>query len=67
MSDIGAWVRRLHFGVELRPSTLWHLVESEIGDRLVTHCGRQLRHDRDRPFEYAHVAPDQAVCSRCAL
>jgi len=36
---IGQWVRR--------GAGKWHYVESEIEDRAVTHCGRQM-HDQTR-------------------
>lgn len=34
-SYIGWWAQR--------PGKLWHLVESEVTDRLVMRCGRQMR------------------------
>lgn len=37
---IGLWVGRFAGDKRL---TLWHLVESEIADRKVVRCGRQLR------------------------
>lgn len=38
MTDrIGKWTRRA------RGYTLWHFIESEIADRVVTTCGRQMR------------------------
>lgn len=36
---IGSWTAR--FAGD-RQVTLWHQVESQVADRLVTHCGREL-------------------------
>jgi hypothetical protein len=62
---IGQWARR----VELpsgRAVTLPHFVESTIRDRLVMHCGRQLQHKRDLPFEFTVDRPER-VCYFCGL
>jgi hypothetical protein len=42
------------------------LVESTIADRLVMHCGRQLQHKRDLPFEFTTDRPER-VCYFCGL
>lgn len=39
---IGLWVARFGDEGHGKRLTLWHLVESEIADRKVTRCGRQL-------------------------
>jgi hypothetical protein len=62
---IGQWARRTKLA-PLRPISLWHLVESQISDRLVMHCGRQLRTKRDRPFEFVTDRPER-VCYFCGL
>lgn len=47
MTEIGTWVARFAYGARAtRRVTRWHLVESEIADRKVTRCGRELG-DRD--------------------
>lgn len=44
--------------------TLAHLVESEIADRVVTRCGRQMaRKNRDGTLRPS--GPADAVCERC--
>jgi len=56
---IGWWAKR-RYGV-------WHLVESEIADRIVTRCGRQMAHtNTDGPllFEYDPMT-DQVRCQLC--
>jgi hypothetical protein len=62
---IGSWARRTSLE-PLRPLGLWHLVESQIGSRLVMHCGRQLQHKRDLPFEFTTDRPLR-VCWYCGF
>lgn len=54
---IGSWARRVDLGPPLRPVTLWHLIESEVSDRLVMRCGREMHHKRDLPFEFSPAVP----------
>lgn len=54
MTEIGTWIARFVYGAHAtRRVTLWHMIESEIEDRKVTRCGRELG-DRD---------PDSALFS----
>jgi hypothetical protein len=46
-----------------RPVTKAHLVESEIEDRAVTACGRQMHRERKRGVLFP--APDAETCSQC--
>lgn len=59
MDYIGQWVARHS------PGSKRHLIESEITDRLVTRCGKQMKlliGDRGmHPFE------DHAYCKVCRL
>jgi hypothetical protein len=60
---IGTWIARF---ADTRQLSKWHLVESLIADRKVTHCGRQMG---DRPgTSLAPVvtppSPD-VTCKRC--
>jgi hypothetical protein len=55
-SYIGWWARR---------KGKWHLVESEVVDRLVTHCGRQLRlTTKSGPLTFL-LGPTERVCKVC--
>lgn len=56
---IGSWVARSKGDVRL---TKAHLVESEIADRKVTRCGRQLGERQDTELVEVH---DPAVSERC--
>jgi hypothetical protein len=46
ISHIGHWAQRIYEPSNYR-NTLGHLVESEIADRVVTHCGRQMQWHTD--------------------
>jgi hypothetical protein len=64
MSDvIGQWAAR--FIGELQ-RTRWHLVESEIAERLVTHCGRQMPQRNGNGYLLTDAAPSSGKCERCA-
>lgn len=56
---IGQWLSR-H-----RPGAVRHLVESEITDRIVTRCGRQMP-ALDSRGRALHPFIDHAFCSICA-
>lgn len=63
---IGLWVARFADEGDGGRRTKWHLVESEIEDRKVTKCGRQLG-QRDGTVIAPLVAPPTAAdaCQRC--
>lgn len=64
---IGLWIARFtDKGDETRQLTQWHLVESEIADRKVTHCGRQMG-DLPGTALAPVVAPPSldVTCKRC--
>lgn len=63
MSNIGLWARRVR--LPDRGVTLWHLIESEIADRFVMRCGREMRAKRDLPFEFAAVSAIGRRCYQC--
>lgn len=79
MSDvIGQWCARFDGDRQL---TLWHKVESEIADRMVTKCGREMHlhyatADADasarrkgvkaRDYLLVQAAPNGTRCLRCA-
>jgi hypothetical protein len=57
MDHIGLWAKR--------PSwTRWHLIESEIGLDVVTHCGRRLREPTDMQPIRTHDTP-LSLCFYC--
>jgi hypothetical protein len=62
-SNVGRWFRRLRLSDSV-PQTLAHLAESEVADRLVTRCGREMHHRRDEPFEFVDAQPGDA-CYWC--
>lgn len=41
-------------------------MESEVADRLVMRCGRELHAKRDLPFEFSPAKPER-VCFYCGL
>lgn len=71
---IGDWVQRRYDATNYA-STKWHLIESQIEDRVVTKCGRQLRDYTDakvsnhlsfspvEPFTRSMEQPQ--LCKRC--
>lgn len=59
MSYIGQWLAR-H-----RPGSVRHLVESEIADRIVTRCGRQMAANDSRG-RGLHPFVDHALCALCS-
>ena len=60
--NVGRWFRRVSPSSVL---TRWHLAESEIADRVITRCGREMHYHRDRHFEYVDQRPTDA-CYWCA-
>lgn len=67
MNNIGRFARRLRLPVdasEVVPETMYHLVDSEVADRLVTRCGRSLRAPAGTIFEFADNEPD-GTCAYC--
>lgn len=61
---IGFWVARYRNDTRL---TLFHLVESEIADRKITRCGRQLHHQDGTSLNVIAGPPSEGKeCSRCA-
>lgn len=65
MSHIGSWARRIRLGSEVVPTTLYHLIESEVADRLVMRCGRELTYRRERPWEFSEAPADVVACNGC--
>lgn len=64
---LGLWIARFtEAGPDSRRRTKWHFVESEIVDRKVTHCGRQLGHIEGTVLAPLTAPPSKEVtCSRC--
>lgn len=61
---IGVWTARFQGEVQ---RTRWHVIESEIADRLVTHCGRQLPHRNGNGLLLTDPSPPPTMkCERCA-
>lgn len=72
ISHIGHWAQRIYEGSNYQNSR-GHLVESEIADRIVTRCGKQmvwmtnaktpnhLKFTVDRPVGYCVVCVRRAV------
>lgn len=56
---IGMWAFRLR-------TTRWHLIESEIGDRFVMRCGRQMQHTNSFGQLIVDAAPLGVPCLFCA-
>lgn len=65
-SNIGRWTRRI-----TRPAigygvTLWHYVDSEIEDRSVTRCGRQMKQvTAGGSLEFRNSPGKFATCTKC--
>lgn len=57
-SYIGWWGQRLH--------QKWHLVESEVTDRLVMHCGRMMQMENSYGPLVFETSPDSDLCEQCA-
>lgn len=49
----------------MRRGTKWHLVESEITDRLVTRCGRQMKMQTAGGAMKFEVQPSGEACEVC--
>lgn len=64
---LGLWIARFADYGHGRRLTLWHLVESEIADRKVTRCGKQMA-AREGTVLAPLVAPPTAdvTCFWCA-
>ena len=62
MSLQGSWVAR-YKGAE--PISKAHLIESEIQDRVVTRCGRQMEPAISEKGTTILWAPDVPQCVRC--
>jgi hypothetical protein len=63
---IGYWIARFSDRTETRQLTKWHLVESEITDRKVTKCGRQMGEIAGTAVAPVVTPPSLDVtCSRC--
>lgn len=58
-SYIGWWGFRRH-------TTRWHFIESEVTDRLVMRCGRQMKLELDGQPIVIEAAPAGPVCVFCA-
>jgi hypothetical protein len=43
----------------------WHLVESEVTDRLVMRCGRQMKMQASAGALSFQVSPDGERCEQC--
>lgn len=62
MTNIGAWAARF---LGDRQVTTWHKVESEIDDRVVTRCGRQMHLRTERGHLLTEPDPGMSICKRC--
>jgi len=65
MSNIKKWTRRVDRGFS---QTLWHHVQSEIEDRSVTTCGRQMKQvNRSGHLEFRDYEniPLSLMCTQC--
>lgn len=49
----------------IRPGGVWHFVESEVTDRLVMRCGRQMRMETPGGALAFQVSPDGERCEQC--
>lgn len=64
LGRIGQWVTR-------PPGQKWHRVETEIGNRVYTHCGVTYRpayallNPRELMWSLVEPAPAEIRCSRC--
>lgn len=69
ISHIGHWAQRI-YEVNSHRNTQAHLVESEIGDRVVTRCGRQMAWmigtKSDNYLKFTVDQPDSS-CAVCNL
>lgn len=64
---IGLWIARFTDLPLSRPLTKWHLVESEIEERKVTKCGRQMGERKGTLLAPLMAAPTARVtCKGCA-
>ena len=75
---VGKWVRRIR-GDRRAQETRWHYVQSQIEDRVVTKCGRQMKQRvrvpaqirmitnerRDDVLEVSNGIPFNTTCVRC--
>jgi hypothetical protein len=60
--EIGLQCARFAYD-ELRLTT-WHVVESEVGDRVITRCGREMVRTLKRGhLEFAELA--EPLCKQC--
>lgn len=61
MNYIGWWATRVR-----RKGGKWHLVESEVTDRLVMKCGRQMRLENDDGVLIFQLEPADKHCEACS-
>jgi hypothetical protein len=50
----------------VRPGTKWHLVESEVDERLMMRCGRQMRMQTSGGALSFQVTPTGERCEQCS-
>lgn len=64
-SRIGQWVMRPDTWAN---QTLWHKVESEIEQDVITHCGRRMKrlNAAGKELEFHPTLPENGFCSRCS-
>lgn len=65
MTDlISQWCARFRRDLQV---TRWHYIESQIEDRLITHCGRQMANRNTKGYLLTDAAPAPTQkCERCA-
>ena len=62
---IGLYVARFTDSDDPKRLTRYHFVESEIAERKVTHCGRQLGHIEGTVMAPVVTPPPGQGCERC--
>lgn len=61
----GQWAARFLDG---QRTTRWHAIESEIADRSITYCGREMKHRTERGvLMVADIQQEGATCQVCML
>lgn len=69
VNRIGQWVQRFYSMGDYK-NTRAHLVESEVADRFVTRCGREMKNQTNAKSPnvllFYYVRPTDS-CSRCII
>ena len=63
MSEQGQWVARHKDGHRI---TKWHYIESEIADREITRCGRQMKARAGTIIQASVDLPPEDACEICS-